>query len=198
LFHSTIYTDRLKIRPFTSRDVDRFFEIIDNEDIVQYLPDKDLTKGDIENIVSWFIKCYDENTPNNITKYTLALEERTTASLIGWGGFGPLDFDPKTIELYFGIERSHWNKGFGTEAAKAIVEFAFTVVELPQIVAVVKPENIASVRIIRKLRMSRIKTISGLPEEFSFYNGEDYYLMKRSDYLNNRSSYQSTFRIDIS
>jgi RimJ/RimL family protein N-acetyltransferase len=55
------------------------------------------------------------------------------------------------VELAYRLARSSWGQGLATEAARALVEYAFTVVELPRVVAVTYPDNRASQRVLEKL-----------------------------------------------
>lgn len=55
------------------------------------------------------------------------------------------------VEIGYGICKEYRNNGYATEAAKAAVKFAFEKAGLDTLVAIVKPENIASRRVIEKL-----------------------------------------------
>ncbi len=52
----------------------------------------------------------------------------------------------------FTLARQYWNRGLGTEAARAFVEFGFNELRLRRIVASVEVGNAASVHILEKLR----------------------------------------------
>jgi len=56
-------------------------------------------------------------------------------------------------------------------------------IRLQRIIALAKPENIASNKVIQKLGFKFQHLVSGLPEEFDFYNGEPYYLLTKEEYL---------------
>ena len=55
------------------------------------------------------------------------------------------------VEIGYGISDEYRNKGYATEAAEAIVRYAFEEAGQDVLVAIVKPENIASRRVIEKL-----------------------------------------------
>lgn len=55
------------------------------------------------------------------------------------------------IELSYGIRRDAWGQGFATEASRAALDFGFRVRALPEIVALVYPDNLRSQRVIAKL-----------------------------------------------
>jgi ribosomal-protein-alanine N-acetyltransferase len=59
------------------------------------------------------------------------------------------------IELAYRLTRAAWGRGIASEAAGAMVEYAFRVVGLPRLVAVTYPENRASQRVLDKLGFTR-------------------------------------------
>jgi len=85
------------------------------------------------------------------------------------------------VEIGYGISKEHRNSGYATEAAKAVVQFAFEKAGQDVLVAIVKPENVASCRVVKKLGFSNcgIRTV---PDE----NGEncefDYFQLCRNDW----------------
>jgi RimJ/RimL family protein N-acetyltransferase len=50
---------------------------------------------------------------------------------------------------------AYWGQGIGTEAARACVEFARLDLQIKKLVALIVPENIASIRVAEKLGMTR-------------------------------------------
>jgi RimJ/RimL family protein N-acetyltransferase len=61
------------------------------------------------------------------------------------------------VELRYDFLREYWGKGYGTEAAKAVVRYAFYKMGIPELYAAVHPENIASERIIKRIGMTYLK-----------------------------------------
>jgi RimJ/RimL family protein N-acetyltransferase len=59
--------------------------------------------------------------------------------------------DSSDIEISYGIRRDAWGRGFATEASRAGLDFGFRVRALPEIVALVYPDNVGSQRVIAKL-----------------------------------------------
>jgi RimJ/RimL family protein N-acetyltransferase len=55
------------------------------------------------------------------------------------------------IEISYGIRRDAWGRGFATEASRAGLDFGFRARALPEIVALVYPDNQRSQRVIAKL-----------------------------------------------
>src|SRR2546426_736724 len=59
--------------------------------------------------------------------------------------------DGRDTEVGYRLARRSWGKGIATEAAAALVEYAFSTLGLPRVVAVVYPDNLASRRILENL-----------------------------------------------
>lgn len=58
------------------------------------------------------------------------------------------------FEVGWHLKRDSWGKGYATEAGRAAIEYGFSVLKLPVIYAVVKPDNKASIRVTQRLGMT--------------------------------------------
>ena len=58
-------------------------------------------------------------------------------------------------ELGFNIARDHWNRGYGTEAVRTVIAFAFGVPGIQRVQAMCHVENGASARVLEKAGMRR-------------------------------------------
>ncbi|NJK38298.1 MAG: GNAT family N-acetyltransferase [Oscillatoriales cyanobacterium SM2_3_0] len=56
-------------------------------------------------------------------------------------------------EIGWHFRRSAWGKGYATEAAQALIHYGFNQLNLPEIYAVVKPENYRSIQVTQRLGM---------------------------------------------
>ncbi len=161
---ASIDTAQTLLRPFTMADLEMFQEIAGQEEVLK-----------------WLIRCYGTNTREKIEKFTLAIELRSTGEIVGWCGLGPLEFDETQAEIYFLISREHWGQGLATEAAGALLRYAFDELHLRRVVAVVDPANRASVRVIEKLGMRRDRTVRGLSPGHGEYEGHALYSLGADD-----------------
>jgi ribosomal-protein-alanine N-acetyltransferase len=75
------------------------------------------------------------------------LEERTEVGSCGFKGAPDKD---GVVEIAYGIEEGFWNRGFATESANALKEYAMNVKEIKVVRAHTKQENIASERTLIK------------------------------------------------
>ena len=76
--------------------------------------------------------------------------EKSTGLVIGRVGL----FNPEGwpgLELGWVIRRARWGQGFATEAATAALEWAWKTITEDHIISLIKPDNLASIRIAQKI-----------------------------------------------
>lgn len=175
-------TDRVIIVPFKMQDIKVVHQMLSDEEVMRYLPDGIMSLEKSKETLDWLIRCYDKNTPERIVKLTLAVVRKKDEKIVGWCGLGPLGFAPEEIEIYYGLLPDFWNQGITTEASKTVLDFAFRATKLDRIVAIVRPENGASIRVIEKMGLVYQKTLESLPEKYRWFDGCLYYSISREDY----------------
>jgi RimJ/RimL family protein N-acetyltransferase len=77
--------------------------------------------------------------------------------LVGLVGLTRTDFDAGIvpgIEIAWQLGYAHWGKGFATEAARCVLEDAFTTHGLTEVVAITSIDNHRSRRVMERLGMS--------------------------------------------
>jgi RimJ/RimL family protein N-acetyltransferase len=74
------------------------------------------------------------------------------------------------------IARDRWGRGYATEAAVAVMRGAFNAQNLPSISAVAHRDNVASIAVMRKLRMSFVSECEryGFPSVLYRISREDF------------------------
>jgi ribosomal-protein-alanine N-acetyltransferase len=180
--HIHIETERLLLRPFSMDDLSALHAMTSHQEVVRYLPEGVWTLEETRKALRKVTDRYKRGQSIREAKYTLAVVERNTKKVIGWCGLGPMDFHQSEVEIYYGLSRDFWGRGIATEAAKALLHYAFQSIGLEKMVAIVKPENTASQRVIEKLGMIYRKRIGTLPEKFKFYQGLLYYSLTQEEY----------------
>jgi RimJ/RimL family protein N-acetyltransferase len=86
-----------------------------------------------------------------------AMVEREGGALVGRGGLKWTSVDGKlAIELPWAVRSDRWGRGYATEAALAAVDWARSL-EMFEVVALVRPENLASRRVAEKVGMREAK-----------------------------------------
>jgi RimJ/RimL family protein N-acetyltransferase len=79
-----------------------------------------------------------------------AIRPAPAAPLIGACGLSPFD-PPPGIELLYSLAPTHWSRGLATEAATAVLAYAFDVLALPELLATTDDANHPSLRVLTRL-----------------------------------------------
>ena len=59
--------------------------------------------------------------------------------------------EEKHFEVGYILKKKYWHKGFATEAAKALADYAFNTLKLKEIIFEIRPENIPSRKVAERL-----------------------------------------------
>jgi RimJ/RimL family protein N-acetyltransferase len=166
-----LHTSRLILRPFTLDDLEAVFRILDVEINGANIGDTE-RMASRERWLTWSVLNYSElsrlyQPPTGDRAVVL----RDSGKLIGACGFVAIlnEFnripyfrerclvlpDQTSLELglYYAISPAHQRRGYATETARALVEYAFTELQLGRIVATTSYDNLASMAVMRRLGM---------------------------------------------
>lgn len=148
-----IETNRLIIRNWTIEDVQDYYAIVSDPDVMKFIGNgKPQSYEEAELYVKKCIKSAAE-----IGWSRFAVVDKETNELMGFCGFAHYN-----NELDFGwrYAKKFWGRGFGTEAAKAVLKFGIKKFKFSRIVCISYPENRGSIRIIEKIGMKFEKEIN--------------------------------------
>lgn len=144
-------TNRLILRMFTEHDAEVVAAMCNNVKIYQHtlhIP-YPYTKQDA---LTW-IGFHEENRENE-RMYDLAVTDKLTGQLLGSVGISihkPFNHG----ELGYWIGEEHWGKGYATEAAEAMIKFAFDEKRLHKVYARCFDSNPASGKVLEKLGLEK-------------------------------------------
>ena len=146
----TIHTERLIIRPFEERDIELSYQLNLDEEVSRYTGDGGVVSyKEIERRIK-------ENVWGDYEQMgygRMAVEHRETGEFMGFTGLKYLN-DLKRVDIGFRFAQKWWGKGYATESALPFLEFGFETLNLPEIIAMVLPENKASIRVLEKLGLT--------------------------------------------
>ncbi|MFE3576256.1 GNAT family N-acetyltransferase [Lysinibacillus sp. NPDC059133] len=177
-----IETERLVIRPYALTDLDELYTVVSEPNFYQFIPEDVPSRDDVQRVIEWSIQCNQKNTPTKIYKLNLAIVDRVSQKLIGYCGLGPDDIKETEVEIYYGISEVYRGQGISYEAAQALLSYAFHKIGLYKVIAVVHPENVASLRIVDKLGMSYKYTYNHLKSELKDFEGLHHYAIEATAY----------------
>ena len=97
-----------------------------------------------------------------------AVEEKATGAFIGRIGLINPEGWPG-LEAGWLLGRQHWGHGFATEGARAVVRMAYEALAATHVISLIRPENLASIRVAEKLGAIRESTIEMLGARAHIY-----------------------------
>ncbi|HHG8515334.1 TPA: GNAT family N-acetyltransferase [Legionella pneumophila] len=176
-------TERLFLRTFQENDVGSLIAISQDEKVMQFFP----TIPTREEIIAFIDRIITHQEEKNFSLY--AAEIKNTGEMIGFVGLFTATlqahFTP-AIEIGWRLSSKHWNQGYATEAAKAVLDYAFRKLDLDEVVSFTSALNKPSIRVMQKIGLhtnsednfDNPKVPSGNP-----LMGHVLYRLKRSEYL---------------
>ena len=147
-----IETERLILRAFEEDDVGDVAFFADPE-VMRFIPRGAWKREDVASIFPRMVARRSEEWRS--AGYGMwAVVLKKTGVVIGHCGLQRLE-DSDEIEVYYLLDKAHWNRGIATEATHAVLGFAAKL-GLKNIVAVSMPENGASQRVMQKSGMTHV------------------------------------------
>jgi [ribosomal protein S5]-alanine N-acetyltransferase len=149
-------TKRLLLRPFHIRDAEPLVRVFGDPEVMRF-GDGVQSK---EWIQAWLRTCLEHYYPAwGFGPY--AVVERNNPEVIGYCGlfFFPDLGGQAEVEIGYRLARSAWGKGYATEAARAVRDYAFNTLALERLIAIIEPSNLASIRVAEKIGMHYEKDI---------------------------------------
>ena len=151
----TLYTDRLTIRESSGRDFSRIYAMMlsnDSKVCSSFTPVSYDEDDELEKYLAYIHTVY------SVFGFGLCTVELTkTGEIIGWCGLQPIgdeDTPLGRIELGYLIDRDYREQGYGYEACREILTFAFERLELDEVYAMIDEENAPSLALAMKLGFS--------------------------------------------
>jgi ribosomal-protein-alanine N-acetyltransferase len=146
-------TSRCTLRPFTKADAQSLIPILGSEAVMRYSMTGVMDLPTISSTINGWINLYESH---GFGPWAVVHQ----GQLIGYAGLDSRVVEEiEQIQITFRLAQSCWGKGFATELALSIRDYAFTKLQLSKIIAIIDPENKASIRTISKIGMQFEKTI---------------------------------------
>jgi ribosomal-protein-alanine N-acetyltransferase len=143
-------TERLTVRQYTSDDLQDFFRINSDEDVVRYIRKPktfEETKQFLEETLEYYHKF------PHLGRW--AAHEKSKGTFVGSAAIIPI---PNTEDLQIGYAflKEHWGKGYATELAAKGVEYAIAN-NIDPLYGVTESENVASQKVLLRVGFEFLK-----------------------------------------
>ncbi len=151
----TLRTARLVLRPLVDADRDDLFELHASAAVMRYwdsVPWSDASQA--ERFLARCRALADEGTGIRV-----ALEAHNGGDFVGWMGLQRWDRENRSANLGYVLAERFWGQGYASEAARALLEWAFDAMDLNRVAAQTDTRNVASARVLEKLGFVREGTL---------------------------------------
>ncbi len=158
-----IKTERLNIREMRLADAPFILKLLNDPAFIKYIGDKKVRtiKAANDYITDGPLKSYQKNGYGLFLMEVLSENEKIPAGICGLIKRAELE----DTDIGFASLPEFTGKGYGFESASAVLDFAKTKIGLKQVVAIVSPENIISINLLKKLGFQFERMIRLLKED---------------------------------
>jgi [ribosomal protein S5]-alanine N-acetyltransferase len=157
-FEGFLEAKRLILRPMLATDGDALHLIFTDPKVMASFGGELFSREQMER---WLKRNLDHQNQFGYGLFSVIL--KTDGTLIGDCGLEQMEVSGQSIaELGYDFRSDYWNQGFATEAARAVRDYAFDVLQLPELISLIRVGNFASKRVAEKVGMK-------LVDEFTRY-----------------------------
>jgi ribosomal-protein-alanine N-acetyltransferase len=144
-----LVTERLELRAFEPSDLEALHAVYGDPDVTRFT-NPFPTLDDTRRLLDIHVR---EAAAGNPAFW--AVIERASGDMIGDAGVGLIDGIGPEYELGYTLGKSWWGRGYATEAARAVRDHALGELGLARVLALVHPDNAASIHVLEKIGMGR-------------------------------------------
>lgn len=147
-----IETERLILRDWKKDDEKDFARINSDPLVMEYLP-RVLDEKASNHLVQKFKAHFKKHG------YGLfAVEHKDTGEFMGFVGLNHVDFKAAftpAVEIAWRLDYPYWGQGYASEAARAVLDYAFKELELEEVVSFTVHDNDRSMGVMENIGLSR-------------------------------------------
>jgi ribosomal-protein-alanine N-acetyltransferase len=157
---ATITTENLILRPFQDDDSQFLYLIQSDSNSMQYTfcsKSLDESRSRLQAYASQL---------NQLGFAPWTIIQKSNNEIIGWGGLNVDPFEPGWgTEVAYFFHPIYWGRGYATELVKASIQHGFYTLQLKKINAYVHINNHASIRVLEKCGLKRIRYVPELQRD---------------------------------
>lgn len=145
---TVLQTERLRLRHFTPADLEPLAAMMADE-AQMWLYLRPRTRDETRIWIDRTIQHYEQRAFG-----FWLIESVEDSEFLGYCGIRPRLIDGiEEVEMGWHTMKHFWNQGIATHAAAACRDFAFAQFNIPRLVAIIDPDNPASMRVANKIGM---------------------------------------------
>ena len=165
-----IFTERLAMRSYEPGDLAQLHDVLYGD------PEAMALLGGARDINGTRAAIERSMTQQELGGYSFwPVFERESGLLVGEAGLFPLAPGGIDIALGYAFGRAYWNRGYASEAARAVLDEAFCVIGLDHVVAITRETNLRSRSVLTKLgfRLDSVRHLWGAEQLYFVLQRED-------------------------
>lgn len=150
-----LQTEHLNLRPFTLADAGHIVELLNQPSFIRFIGDRGVrTAAEAEKyLTDGPLKSYEQNG------FGLWLvEEKVTHAFVGMCGLIKRP-ELEDVDIGYALLPEFWGHGLATEACAGVLAYARNHRQLKRLVAIVAPDNVASIRVLEKIGLTFERTM---------------------------------------
>jgi len=146
-------TVRLLLRPFEEDDFDALFELRSSPDVTRYIYWGPESEPEVRDALAKRIASRAIEVEGDVIG--LAVVRKGAGDMIGDIILRFVSAEHRTAELGFIVHPRHHGRGYATEAGHRMLGVAFDDLQMHRVIGRTEARNVASARVLEKLRMRR-------------------------------------------
>lgn len=143
----TLTTSRLHLRPFVETDAEDIYALQSNAKVLRYWDSEPWS--DREAATRFLERCQRMEAEGLGAR--VAIDRLSDGTFLGWCAINDWDPDFRSASLGYCFREEAWGQGYATEAARAMLDWAYGALDLNRMQAEADTRNIASGRVLEKL-----------------------------------------------
>lgn len=145
-------SERLIFRKLTKKDIPSWIEFFVNNDRLHFLGmDETKTKEELAN--DWIMMQFERYEKSGLGH--LVAEIKATNEFIGLCGILPRELHGnEEYEIAYSLKPNYWKKGYGTEMAMQMKQFAYENINTKRFISIIHIDNIDSINVAKKNGMN--------------------------------------------
>jgi [ribosomal protein S5]-alanine N-acetyltransferase len=150
-----IETERLILRKFTIDDASFMLKLLNTPSWLRFIGDRNVHS--VEEAKQFLLNGYLKSYETHGFGFYVTVE-KATQNPIGMCGLVKRN-TLEDVDIGFAFMPDFVGKGYGFEAASATLKYAENVLKLEKVIAIVDPENVVSIALIRKIGLQFEKMV---------------------------------------